>query len=103
MDNYWYQDNAPHSWENIILPKDFLKLRDVTLSYRLPSTWSGKIRAQNIIVSAIGRNFLLWTPQKNTTIDPEITNLGNDFIGEFGEQAASATTKSYGISLRVNF
>jgi TonB-linked SusC/RagA family outer membrane protein len=103
MDNYWYQDNAPNSWENIILPKDFLKLRDVTLSYRLPTAWSSKVRAQNIVLSAIARNFLLWTPQKNTTIDPEITNLGNDFIGEFGEQAGSATTKAYGVSLRVNF
>jgi hypothetical protein len=103
MDNYWYQDNPAHSWSNIILPKDFLKLRDVTLSYRLPGGWSNKIRAQNIVLSAIARNFLLWTPQKNTSIDPEVTNLGNDFIGEFGEQAASATVKSWGLSLRVNF
>jgi hypothetical protein len=103
FDNFWYQDNSVHSWDNIILPKDFVKLRDVTLTYRLPANWVRGIRAQGISLSAIARNFLLWVPQKNTFIDPEITNLGNDFIGEFGEQATSPTTKAYGLSLRVNF
>lgn len=101
---YWYHTvNQPHSWENTILPKDFLKLRDVTLSYRLPASLTKRLGLQGIVLSAIGRNFLLWVPQKNTFIDPEVTNLGNDLLGEFGEQAGSATTKSYGASLRVNF
>jgi hypothetical protein len=87
----------------MILPKDFIKLRDITLTYRLPGAWAQKINASNISLSAIARNFLIWVPQKNTFIDPEITNLGNDLIGEFGEQAASPTTKSVGVALKVNF
>ena len=103
INSYWYHTtNQPHSWENTILPKDFLKLRDVTLSYRLPSSWTNRLGLQGIVLSAIGRNFLLWVPQKNTFIDPEVTNLGNDLLGEFGEQAASATTKSWGASLKIN-
>jgi hypothetical protein len=85
------------------LPKDFIKLRDVSLSYRLPAAWAGKIKSSGVTLSAVGRNFLLWVPQENTFIDPEVTNMGNDLIGEFGEQAASATTKSYGVSLRITF
>ncbi len=101
---YWYHSsNKPHSWGNVILPKDFVKLRDVTLTYRLPAAWANKIRATNISLSAIGRNFLLWVPKENMFIDPEVTNLGNDLLGEFGEQAGSATTKSYGVALKVNF
>lgn len=104
MDNYWYHSvNQPHSWEYIILPKDFVKLRDVTLSYRLPSGWANKIKANNIVISAIARNFILWVPEKNTFIDPEVTNLGNDLAGEFGEQGSGPTTRQYGLSLRVNF
>jgi TonB-linked SusC/RagA family outer membrane protein len=104
MDNYWYHSvNQPFSWENIILPKDFMKLRDVTLSYRLPASWANKIKANNLVLTAIARNFILWVPGKNTFIDPEVTNLGNDLIGEFGEQGSSPTTVSYGLSLRVNF
>lgn len=104
FDDYWYHTNNPAlSWENTILPKDFLKLRDITLSYRLPKAWAQGIRAQNISLSVIGRNFLIWVPQKNTFIDPEVTNLGNDLIGEFGEQATSATSKFYGAALRITF
>ncbi|HEX6180562.1 MAG TPA: SusC/RagA family TonB-linked outer membrane protein [Chitinophagaceae bacterium] len=104
VNSYWYHSsNGAMHWDRLVLPKDFLKLRDITLSYRLPTAWAGKIRAQNITLSAIGRNFLIWVPQKNTFIDPEITNLGNDIIGEFGEQAASPTTKAYGVALKINF
>ena len=104
INSYWYHTtNQVNSWENTILPKDFLKLRDVTLSYRLPAGWANKIGAQNISLAAIGRNFLIWVPRKNTFIDPEVTNLGNDLVGEFGEQASAASTMSYGVSLRVNF
>ncbi len=102
--SYWYHTtNQVNSWENTILPKDFIKLRDITLSYRLPVDWAKKVGANNIVFSAIGRNFLIWVPQKNTFIDPESTNLGNDLVGEFGEQATSASTKSYGVSLKINF
>lgn len=104
INSYWYHtSNKPFAWENIVLPKDFLKLRDVTLSYTLPKALSGKISSDNITITAIARNFLLWTPQKNTFIDPEISDLGNDFISEFGEQAAAPSNHSYGLALRVNF
>ncbi|MEO5996768.1 MAG: hypothetical protein ABIN89_08550, partial [Chitinophagaceae bacterium] len=103
-DDYWYHTtNQVNSWKNTILPKDFIKLRDITFSYRLPEAWAGKINASAITLSAIGRNFLVWVPKENTFIDPEVTNLGNDLVGEFGEQAGSATSKSYGVSLKISF
>jgi TonB-linked SusC/RagA family outer membrane protein len=101
---YWYNSsNAPHSYELVLLPKDFLKLRDITLTYRFPSSVAQKIRAQNISISVIGRNFLLWVPKKNTFIDPEISNLGNDLVGELGEEGGSPTFKAYGAALRITF
>ena len=104
VNSYWYHtSNKPFALGQSILPKDFLKLRDITLTYRLPASWARRINASNVSISFVGRNFLIWVPQKNTFIDPEITNLGNDLIGEFGEQAASPTTKSYGAALRINF
>lgn len=104
QDNYWYHSvNQPHSWEHIILPKDFVKLRDVTLSYRLPADWARTIKANNIVLSAIARNFIIWVPEKNTFIDPEVTNLGNDLTGEFGEQGSGPTSRQYGLSLKVSF
>ena len=102
--SYWYHtNNQVNSWEKTILPKDFVKLRDITISYNLPSYICKKISAQNVTISLIGRNFLIWVPKENTFIDPEVTNLGNDLLGEFGEQAASASTRSFGAAIKVNF
>jgi hypothetical protein len=104
LNAYWYlSNNAPFHYELTLLPKDFLKLRDLTLTYRLPSTLAQKIKAQGVSLSLIGRNFLLWVPEKNTFIDPEISNLGNDLTGELGEFGGSPTQKAYGAALRITF
>ncbi|HEX2533602.1 MAG TPA: SusC/RagA family TonB-linked outer membrane protein [Chitinophagaceae bacterium] len=104
VNSYWYHtSNDAFVWQHMILPKDFMKLRDVTLTFRLPAAWAQRVRAQSASLTAVGRNFLLWVPQKNTFVDPEATNLGNDILGEFGEQATAPTTKTYGLSLKVNF
>jgi hypothetical protein len=80
-----------------------MKLRDVTLTYRLPQRWSSKIKATGVSISVLARNILLWVPSENSFVDPEATNLGNDLTGEFGEQAAAPTQKSFGAVLKVNF
>lgn len=100
---YYHTSNKGFSWDNMILPKSFIKLRDVTLTYTLPKSWASKIKAENVSVTLVGRNFLLWTPSKNTFIDPEISDLGNDLISEFGEQAAAPSTKSFGVALKIGF
>jgi hypothetical protein len=100
---FYHTSNKAFAWGNIILPKSFIKLRDITLSYTLPAGWAGKISAQSITLSAIGRNFIIWTPAKNIFIDPEVSDLGNDFRGEFGEQAAAPSMRFMGASLRIGF
>ena len=104
MNAYWYHtNNKPHNYEVTVLPKDFLKLRDVTVSYRLPAAVADKISAQSITLSVVARNFLIWVPKENTFIDPEISNLGNDLIGEFGEMAGAPTQKAFGAAIKINF
>lgn len=100
---FYHTSNKAMAWQKRILPKSFIKLRDITLSYTLPTRIARKIAAENIVVSLIGRNFLIWTPKENSFVDPEATNLGNDFLGEFGEFATSPTTKSYGFSVKIGF
>lgn len=41
----------------------FFKLREISLTYNLPASLSGKIGAQNVSVSAIGQNVMLWAKQ----------------------------------------
>jgi hypothetical protein len=103
-DTYWgTSQNKGYTYGNIVVPKSFLKLRDVTLSYTLPRGWTSAIKAQSISLSLIGRNFLLWVPKENLFMDPEVSDIGNDFTSEFGEVAASPAVKSFGASLRIGF
>jgi TonB-linked SusC/RagA family outer membrane protein len=86
-----------------IISKSFLKLRDINLSYSLPSGWASGIKAQSASIGLFGRNFLLWTPKNNVYVDPEATNLGNDLQGEYGELAGPPLTKSYGAIVKIVF
>lgn len=63
----------------------FFKLREVSLSYNLPTAFSNKIAAKNITVSAIGQNLLYWAKQfKYSDIDGGSENFSDPslrFIG----------------------
>jgi outer membrane receptor protein involved in Fe transport len=102
--SYWYHSSVDNlSWDQVILPKDFLKLRDITLTYRLPKTLTDRVKVQNASISLLARNIILYLPEENTFVDPEASNMGNDILSEFGEQAAAPTQRSYGVVLKLNF
>ncbi|MBW8685303.1 SusC/RagA family TonB-linked outer membrane protein [Chitinophaga rhizophila] len=69
----------------------FLKLREATLTYRVPSKWlKGRIfRAADI--SAVGRNLLLFTKMPNVDPDAGVDNL------------QTPSTRSIGVNLNLKF
>jgi TonB-linked SusC/RagA family outer membrane protein len=83
--------------------KSFIKLRNVILTYNLPRKITSKIGSSNIEISLIGRNLLLWTPDDNTYVDPEITTFGNELAADYGEYGATPTTRSFTASLKITF
>ena len=90
--------------KNWILKKDYVKLRELVLSYNLPKSLCAKIGfIKGITVSAIGRNLFMWTPEENNYVDPEASNYGNDLTSEFGEFASAPTTRTFGGSLKITF
>jgi TonB-linked SusC/RagA family outer membrane protein len=64
---------------------DFLKLRDVSLSYTLPAAWTRALRAQSAAVTVAGHNLgILWKADY-TGLDPEVNFSGtNGPTGAFG-------------------
>ncbi len=105
FDAYFYtNNNKPLAYPMRLIDKSFLKLRDIAVSYTLPPKWATPIHASSLILSAYGRNFILWLPKQNAYIDPEVSNLGNDLQSEFGEYSPTGpTTVQYGLSLKANF
>ncbi len=50
---------------------DYIKIREIALSYRLPFTISDKIGMQDVNFSIYSRNIMLWTKDSDLGVDPE--------------------------------
>ncbi|MEN7549426.1 SusC/RagA family TonB-linked outer membrane protein [Rapidithrix thailandica] len=95
-----YFHHTFQSQETAIYDASYAKLREVRLSYNLPSSFLNKTPFKRAQVSLIGRN--LWLIHSNVpNVDPE-TSIG--FSGNFqGFEVNNApSTKSYGVSLNFS-
>ncbi len=99
------QYGATRFGRNFVIDKSFVKLREVSISYRLPKKLLDKTFIEDADISLIGRNLLLWTPSDNNFIDPEATTFAdsNGLEADYGEYGAIPSTRSYGFSVRLSF
>jgi len=84
--------------ERYVYDAGYVKLREVRLSYDLPSSWASRIMgAQSASLALTGRNLKMWTNVPN--IDPEFAySSGND---QGIEVNMSPNPRSIGINLRI--
>lgn len=102
--NYYNYSSSNKGMEsNCVLPRTYAKLREVTFNYTLPKKWLAKTFIKDAQISLIGRNLLMWTPQKNNFVDPDQSNYGNDVSSNFGEFSSAPTVRNLGASLKLNF
>ncbi|MBA7587627.1 hypothetical protein ES708_29658 [subsurface metagenome] len=99
---YWGNGGSQLDGASLI-PKSFVKLREVVLSYSFPAKYFEKVPVSRMNLSIAGRNLLLWTPGNQSYIDPELTTFGNDLQADFGEYGAQPSTRSISFNLRVIF
>jgi len=92
---YW-SDN------NFLIPRrnledaTYIKLRELTLSYGLPSSLTGRW-VESVDISLVGRNLWLWT--KADHIDPETSMEGTNVQGfEYGQMPSP---RSIGFNVTV--
>jgi len=88
--------------ENVI-DKSYIKLREVTFSYRFSDKFIDKTPFEDLSITFVGRNLLLFTPESNQFIDPEVSTFGTDLNSQFGEFSASPTTRSFGLTVKAKF
>ncbi|MDR9397839.1 SusC/RagA family TonB-linked outer membrane protein [Salibacter sp.] len=79
----------------------YFKLREVSISYRLPKDLASKIGAKSARVSLIGRNLLLWT--RVPSIDPETYSVRNGIFVNGFESTQLPSTRSIGLMLNLKF
>ena len=97
--NYWLEatNKIP---ETNVYDASYVKLRELSLSYSLPSKYLSKKYIKGLTISVIGRN--LFTFYKNVpNIDPESAyNNGN---GQGLEYGSLPTRRNYGLNLSLKF
>ncbi len=100
--DFW---SASRNWGELsIVDGSFIKLREVVLSYNIPSSITDKLKLQSAMFSLFGRNLaLLYTDKSNDVhIDPEVSTGGS--TGGIGlEQYQLAPSRSLGLKLNIKF
>lgn len=96
---YGYPNSPPRAW--YVYDGSYIKLREVALTYSIPSAWIERLRPlKGIDISLVGRN--LWIIDKNMQYsDPEETlSSGNSTNGY--QSGAYPAVKTYGFNVKFN-
>ncbi len=102
--------------ENYVKDATAFKIREVSLTYDVPSQWLDKTLIHSARIGFVGRNLFTWLPEENRFSDPEFKNLVSSATTASGTRnAVSANaigiggylqgppTKSVGVSLNLEF
>jgi hypothetical protein len=80
-----------------IIKKTYAKLREVTLTYVLPSNLFGKSFIQNASVSLVGRNLLYFFPDRYKDVDVD------QYSQDAGSGLQTPTVRNYGFNINLTF
>lgn len=101
--NFWSQAINTNANTNYLVDGSFWKIREMSLSYNLPSKWLGftknTIKALNIAVT--GRNLFMFLPKTNEWTDPEFSNTTGNAQGISGLDN-TPPTRIFGISVTAS-
>ena len=86
----------------LLVDASYVKLREISLSYRMPTKWFDKTPLGGISVGVFGNNLFLWTAKENKWADPEINASGNGNVQGF-EFTSLPSQRNFGFNIKVNF
>lgn len=89
--SFYYNTNEAN-----LISKTFAKLREVTLTYNVPSNVFGTKVIKHASVSLVGRNLIYFSKYKDVDIDQYAGSQG-------GSGLQTPTTKRYGININITF
>lgn len=89
-------------YELYIVKNSYVKLREVSLSYTLPTSIANKISAKRIQLSVYGRN-LFYFYRTIKDMDAEQTTAGSRWYQTLTNAGTNPATRSYGIMIRTTF
>ncbi|WP_225443931.1 SusC/RagA family TonB-linked outer membrane protein [Echinicola arenosa] len=89
-------------YELYIKDNDYIKMRELSISYAIPNHISSKFGASDVNISVFGRNlFFLYRNIKD--LDPEVLTGGSRWTQTLTSAGTNPATKTYGVILRARF
>jgi TonB-linked SusC/RagA family outer membrane protein len=101
---FWVSSDYAQVESPFVTSAAFWKLREVSLSYDIPTQkiLGGKIRTAQ--VGVVGRNLLMFRPVTNTWTDPEFNRQGgNSNALGYTTEYQTPPTRIYGFSVKLTF
>ncbi|MFC3196341.1 SusC/RagA family TonB-linked outer membrane protein [Parapedobacter deserti] len=89
------------TYERAIFDNDFIRMREIALTYTLPSGIADRLKASRVAISAYGRN-LFFLHKTIPHLDPEAT-IGTDWLTRANIGNAGIVPRSFGLTLRAAF
>jgi iron complex outermembrane recepter protein len=89
-------------YELYIVKNSYIKMREISLGYSLPTTIASKIGAKKLQLSVFGRNlFYIYRTIKD--MDAEQLTAGSRWAQTLTNAGTNPSTRSYGVMLRASF
>lgn len=99
--SYAWGPGPNQSYEQAVYDNNYVKFRELALSYTLPVKLTSKAKLQNLTVGLFGRNlFYLYKSVPDT--DPE-AGVGSTFVKQGVDGGTTATSRTIGANLRLSF
>ncbi|MCD7899660.1 MAG: SusC/RagA family TonB-linked outer membrane protein [Bacteroides sp.] len=108
--DYWYgsvygwggnSSQGKRYYAESVFDNTYVKVRELSLGYNLPAKLLSKFACRSLQISVYGRN-LFYIYKKMPAFDAEATDATN-WIGQTQLGGSTATTRSFGVSLRASF
>ncbi len=101
--DFYNTQNNPGIEQTHVIDKTFIRLRDISLTYNIPSKLLNNSGIVAASFSVYGKNLALWTPNDNSYVDPELSTFGTGLLSEQGEFGSNPSQRSYGATLKLTF
>jgi hypothetical protein len=98
---YNWGTGHPTYYAHSVFNNTFGKVREISLSYTLPKNLTSKFACKNLTVSLFGRG-LFYLYKKLPVFDAEATD-GTSWDSQAVIGGSTATTRTFGVSLRAGF
>ncbi|GAB4022886.1 SusC/RagA family TonB-linked outer membrane protein [Spirosoma sp. KCTC 42546] len=89
-------------YELYVKENTYVKMREISLGYRIPASITRKIGTQNLTLSVFGRNlFFIYRTIKD--LDAEQTNVGTKWSDNINNAGNNPSFRTMGVMLRASF